>query len=133
MPLPSKLWIGTILLMSMSAAVASPRTAVIDNKLNLRAGPGLDKRVVTVMPAGATITVGECRGEWCAVAYRNHRGFVSSALVKGGDAAYAAAPAPAPAPAVAQPATKYDADDAVRVLNWHDREWRDRYWQNQSR
>ena len=84
MSLPSKLWIGTILLLSTAAAVASPRTAVLDNKLNLRAGPGLDKRVVVVMPAGATVTVGECRGEWCAIAYRIHRGFVSSALVKGG-------------------------------------------------
>jgi uncharacterized protein YraI len=128
MSLPSKFWIGALLLLS-TAAVASPRTAVLDNNLNLRAGPGLNKRVVIVMPAGATVTVGECRGEWCAVAYRNHRGFVSSALVKGGDSAYAAAPAPA-AP---QPSTKYDADDAVRVLNWHDREWRDRYWQDRSR
>jgi uncharacterized protein YraI len=132
MSLPSKFWIGTLLLLS-TAAVASPRTAVLDNKLNLRAGPGLDKRVVVVMPAGATVTVGECRGEWCAVAYRNHRGFVSSALVKGGDSAYAAASAPTPAPAAPQPSTKYDADDAVRVLNWHDREWRDRYWQDRSR
>jgi uncharacterized protein YraI len=132
MSLPRTFWVGALLLLS-TAAVASPRTAVLDNNLNLRAGPGLDKRVVVVMPAGASVTVGECRGEWCAVAYRNHRGFVSSALVKGGDSAYAAAPAPTPAPAAPQPSTKYDADDAVRVLNWHDREWRDRYWQDRSR
>jgi hypothetical protein len=127
MSLPSKLWIGTVLLLSTMTA-ASARTAVIDNKLNLRAGPGLDQRVIVVMPPGATVNVGECRGEWCAVSY--YRGFVSSALVKGGDAAYAAAPVPPP---VTQFSTKYDADDAVRVLNWHDREWRDRYWQERSR
>jgi uncharacterized protein YraI len=132
MSLPRTFWVGALLLLS-TAAVASPRTAVLDNNLNLRAGPGLDKRVVVVMPAGASVTVGECRGEWCAVAYRNHRGFVSSALVKGGDSAYAAAPVTAPAPAAPQPSTKYDADDGVRVLNWHDREWRDRYWQDRSR
>ncbi len=32
----------------------------------------------------------------------------------------------------AQAATKYDANDEVRVLNWNDREWRDRYWREMN-
>lgn len=68
------------------------------------------------MPAGATVNVGECRGEWCQVEFRGQRGFANSALLSGGDAALAAAPVATPAAA----STKYDANDEVRVLNWHD-------------
>ena len=120
---PDKTWIAVVVLLA-SCAVASARTAQIDNKLNLRQGPGQEHRVLVVMPAGATVNVGECRGEWCQVEFRGQRGFANSALLSGGDAALAAAPVAAPAAA----STKYDANDEVRVLNWHDREWRDRYW-----
>ncbi len=119
---PVRVHLAAALLIA-SCAVASARTAQIDNKLNMRQGPGPEHRVIVVMPAGATVNVGECRGEWCQIEYRGQRGFASSALLSGGDAALAAAP-----PAAAQAATKYDANDEVRVLNWHDREWRDRYW-----
>ena len=112
-----------------SCGAASARTAQIDNKLNLRDGPGPDHRVIVVMPAGAQVTVGECRGEWCQVSYRGQRGYASSALLSGGDAAQAAAPLSPPA----QTATKYGAHDDVRVLNWNDREWRDRYWRERLR
>ena len=121
---PDKNWLAMALLLA-SCAAASARTAQIDSKLNLRQGPGAEHRVIVVMPAGANVTVGECRGDWCQVDYRGQRGYASSALLGGGDKAFAAAPAAAPA---APAATKYDANDEARVLNWHDREWRDRYW-----
>jgi hypothetical protein len=76
------------------------------------------------MPAGATVTVGECRGEWCQVEYRGQRGYAVAAQLNNGTSAYATAPTPS--------ATEYSADDAARVLNWHDREWRDRYWREQE-
>ena len=117
----NRLWIAAALLLA-SAATASARDALIDSNLNLRAGPALTQRIVVVIPAGATVNVGECGGEWCRIEYRGQKGYVSSALVKGGDAAYAAAP---PAPAVA---TKYNPHDSVTVHNWNDHEWRDRYW-----
>ena len=85
-----------VALLLASCAVASARTAQIDNKLNLRHGPGQEHRVIVVMPAGANVSVGECRGEWCKVEYRGQRGYANSALLSGGDAALAAAPAAAP-------------------------------------
>lgn len=122
----NKVWLAVAVLLA-SCATASARVAQIDNKLNLRQGPGAEHRVIVVMPAGAKVTVGECRGEWCAVNYRGQRGFASSALLGGGDGAYAAAPTSVPAQ---QPSTRYDAADEVRVHNWNDREWRDRYWKD---
>ena len=110
--------LGALLLLTCEAA--SARNAVIDSNLNLRVGPGPSHRVLLVMPAGATVKVGDCGGEWCQVEYRGQRGYVSSALVKGGDSAFAAAP---------QPAARDSRPDAgARVWQWHDREWRDRYW-----
>ncbi|MET0668632.1 MAG: SH3 domain-containing protein [Xanthobacteraceae bacterium] len=124
---PVKVHLAAALLIA-SCAVASARTAQIDNKLNLRQGPGSEHRVLFVMPAGANVTVGECRGEWCKVEFRGQRGYANSALLSGGDAALAAAPVAAPAAA----STKYEANDEVRVLNWNDREWRDRYWREMN-
>src|SRR5687768_1277511 len=86
---PDKTWIAMTLLLA-SCAVASARTAQIDNRLNLRQGPGPEHRVLVVMPAGANVTVGECRGEWCKVEFRGQRGYASSALLSGGDTALAA-------------------------------------------
>ncbi len=109
---------------AVSSGAASARDVQLESNLNLRDGPSLQRRVMVVMPAGATISVGECRGEWCKVRFRGHQGYASAPLLTG-DGAYAAAqPAVQEAPVRA---TKYDADDAARVLQWNDREWRDRY------
>jgi uncharacterized protein YraI len=118
---PNKAWLAVVLLLS-SGVAASARSAVVETKLNLREGPGSQHRILVVMPEGATVTVGDCDGEWCRVTYRGQRGYASGVHLNNGTAAYAAAPAPPPV------ATKYDPDDEVRVLQWHDREWRDRYW-----
>ena len=123
MSLPKKVWLVAVLLLASTAA-ASARSAVVESKLNLRAGPGPMHQVLLVMPAGATVTVGECRGEWCQVEYRGQRGYAVAAQLNNGTSAYATAPTPS--------ATEYSADDAARVLNWHDREWRDRYWWEQE-
>jgi uncharacterized protein YraI len=112
-------------LLAVSSGAAAARDVQLDVNLNLRDGPSLQRRVVVMMPAGATVSIGECRGEWCKVQYRNHRGFASAPLLTG-DGAYAAAP-PAAVQEAPVRATKYDADDAARVLQWNDREWRDRY------
>ena len=121
----SKAWL-VIALLLLSGAGVSARTAMVDNKLNLRDGPGQQYRVVVVLPAGSTVTIQECRGEWCRVDYRGQRGYVSSVHLGNGGAAFAAAPTPAPV------ATEYSEADAVRVHQWNDREWRDRYWRERD-
>jgi uncharacterized protein YraI len=93
---------------------------MVESKLNLRDGPGQQYRVVAVMPAGASVTVGECRGEWCRVDYRGQRGYASRLHLGTGTTAFASAPTPV--------ATEYSKDDGVRVFQWNNREWRDRYW-----
>ena len=121
---PNKAWVVIALLLS-SGVAASARSAMVESKLNLRDGPGSQYRVILVMPAGATVTVEECRGEWCRIDYRGQRGYASSVHLGNGTAAFAAAPA--------APATEYSKEDAVRVFQWHDREWRDRYWEERER
>jgi uncharacterized protein YraI len=116
---PTKICLVIGLLLSSCAAVAA-KPLMVESKLNLRDGPGQQHRVLMVMPAGAAVTVGECRGEWCRVDYRGVRGYASRVHLGNGTAAYAAAPAPV--------ATEYSADDGVRVFQWNDRQWRDRYW-----
>jgi hypothetical protein len=44
-------------------------------KVNLRSTPGTDSEIVATIPAGTTVRVGECDGEWCAVTWNGHSGF----------------------------------------------------------
>ena len=108
-----------------SSLAASAATVTLDTNLNLRQAPGSQHRVIVVMPAGARVSIHGCDGEWCRVEYRGRRGYASSIHLTG-NGAYAAAPPPPAAPAAV--ATRYDPEDAVRVLQWNNREWRDRYW-----
>jgi uncharacterized protein YraI len=116
---------AAVLLASSVAASAAP--VVLETNLNLRQAPGPQHRVIAVMPAGARVIIGGCNGEWCRIDYRGQRGYASSAHITG-NGAFAAAPPPPPPAAPPPIATKYDADDAVRVLQWRNSEWRDRYW-----
>jgi hypothetical protein len=52
-----------------------PGTAVTAARVNLRRGPGTDSELVTTIPAGAMVRVGECDGEWCAVTWNGQSGF----------------------------------------------------------
>jgi uncharacterized protein YraI len=121
---PNKGWFAIALLLLLSVGAASARSAMVESKLNLRDGPGEQHRVMLVMPAGATVTVEECRGDWCCIDYRGQRGYASKLHLGNGTAAFAAAPVPV--------ATQYSEADAVRVFQWHDREWRDRYWEERD-
>jgi uncharacterized protein YraI len=122
---PNKVLLSAAMLLASSLA-ASAATVTLDSTLNLRQAPGPRHRVIVVMPAGARVNVNGCDGEWCRVEYRGQRGYASSVHLTG-TGAYAAAPPPSSPPPAAV-ATRYDPEDAVRVLQWNNREWRDRYW-----
>jgi hypothetical protein len=44
--------------------------------VNLRQGPGTSYTVVTKIPAGASIEVSGCSGQWCQVTYQGQNGYV---------------------------------------------------------
>jgi hypothetical protein len=59
--------------------IARPRTggsAVVSAKVNLRSNPGTDSEILASIPAGSTVRVGECQGEWCAVTWNGQNGYV---------------------------------------------------------
>lgn len=58
--------------------LARPRaggSAVASARLNLRSGPGTDSEILTTIPAGTPVGVGECEGEWCAVTWNGQSGY----------------------------------------------------------
>jgi uncharacterized protein YgiM (DUF1202 family) len=79
-----------LLLAATGTAAAAP--AVVTNDLNLRSGPSTGYRVVNVMPAGATVDVIDCSGNWCRVAWGGTEGYASLNYLGLGEAAYAQAP-----------------------------------------
>src|SRR5215813_9519669 len=44
-------------------------SAVVSTKVNLRGGLGTDSEILATIPAGSTVSVGKCEGEWCAVTW----------------------------------------------------------------
>jgi hypothetical protein len=58
--------------------IARPRgqgPTTVAAKVNLRRGPDTNSEIVTTIPAGSAVRVGECEGEWCNVTWNGHSGF----------------------------------------------------------
>jgi uncharacterized protein YraI len=89
------------------AATASAKPVTLSTETNLRAAPGTTSEVVTLMPKGAAIEVGECDAGWCKVTYNGKEGFSIGRNL--GETAVAAAP-----PAVRN---SYGAAPAVAATN----------------
>jgi uncharacterized protein YraI len=91
MTLMGKLMTGAGLL-ALSTGFAAAAPAVVENDLNLRAGPGIEYPVVAAMPSGATVDVMTCQAGWCRVAFNGTVGWASRAFIgTGGGVAVAPA------------------------------------------
>jgi Bacterial SH3 domain len=71
-------WIGcgAAALMAVGAQETSAAPASAVTTVNLRQGPGTTYTVVTKIPAGAALDVGDCHGQWCEVTFQNEHGYV---------------------------------------------------------
>jgi len=50
-------------------------TAAVSATVNLRSGPGTDQEIITTIPAGSTVRVASCTGEWCEVTWNGQSGY----------------------------------------------------------
>jgi uncharacterized protein YraI len=57
------------------ARAARARSASVVATVNLRSGPGTDSEIITTIPAGSTVRVTGCSGEWCEVTWNDRSGF----------------------------------------------------------
>jgi hypothetical protein len=57
------------------ARAARPRSAAVAATVNLRSGPGTDSEIITTIPAGSTVRVTDCSGEWCEVTWNGRSGY----------------------------------------------------------
>src|SRR5713101_4767976 len=48
---------------------ARARSAAVTATVNLRSGPGTDQEIITTIPAGSTVRVTSCSGEWCELTW----------------------------------------------------------------
>jgi uncharacterized protein YraI len=83
MTLMSKLMTGAGML-ALSTGFAAAAPAMVENDLNLRAGPGTEYPVVAAMPAGATVDVMACQASWCRVAFNGTVGWASRTYIGAG-------------------------------------------------
>jgi Bacterial SH3 domain len=88
MKLPTRLLAGAATWL-FTTGIAAAATVVADANLNVRSGPGIQYRVIAVIPDGVAVNASDCQGGWCHVDYRGHIGWASSAYLTG---AVAAAP-----------------------------------------
>jgi uncharacterized protein YraI len=51
------------------------RSAAVTATVNLRSGPGTDSEIITTIPAGSTVRITSCSGEWCEVTWNGRSGY----------------------------------------------------------
>lgn len=56
-------------------AAASAKPVTLAAETNMRAAPGTKSEVVTLIPKGSAIEVGECDAGWCKVKFGDREGF----------------------------------------------------------
>jgi uncharacterized protein YraI len=68
------LFLGVLALSFSSEHAQSAATQTTAN-LNLRAGPGMNHRVLRTIPAGSNVNILSCGTKWCYLSWAGHRGF----------------------------------------------------------
>jgi hypothetical protein len=87
---------------------ASAPPAVVNTNVNLRQGPGTNYTVITTLPAGTPVDVGNCGGQWCQVSAQGQNGYViASSLGQGGPPPGGPPPGYAPPPVYYGPPPYY--------------------------
>ena len=66
---------GAAMLLLLSADLAPARPVAVVSDVNLRAGPGTDAQIITLIPRGAVVEVGACTNGWCQVSFGSNMGF----------------------------------------------------------
>ncbi len=80
----TRLTIGAMTLILLSAASAAAGPAYVASTVNLRAGAGTDTEIIGKIPAGSLIDAANCN-DWCEVEWRGKKGFaIASALDRNG-------------------------------------------------
>ncbi len=90
------------------ASVASaPAAGVAHVNVNLRDGPGTTYSVVTLIPAGSSVELGECKDGWCQAVFQGHNGYIIQTSLAPRPSGTAAKRLPAPPPGYAGPPPGY--------------------------
>src|SRR5215472_5030286 len=66
---------GAACLLLLPADLAAARPVAVISDVNLRAGPGTDAQIITLIPRGAVVEVGTCANSWCQVTFGSNTGF----------------------------------------------------------
>jgi uncharacterized protein YraI len=65
-------------LLALASGVASAAPALVENDLNLRAGPGTNYGIIAAMPQGTMVDAWNCGSGWCRVNFAGRTGFASA-------------------------------------------------------
>ena len=90
---------GSAIALSLPAEALAATTT---SSVNLRSGPGTTYGIVTTIPGGVGVGVGNCVPNWCQVNYAGYSGWVATLYL-----ANAGQPGYAPPPAYPPPAYDY--------------------------
>jgi uncharacterized protein YraI len=107
-----------------SGSIALAKPGYVITTVNLRAAPGTTNAIVAKIPGGSLIEVDNCTGGWCAVTWRQKKGFaIQTALDLSGRVprpphAYGPPPAYVPPPGYVGPPVVYSRPYYRRWRRW---------------
>ena len=60
---------------TLSVVWATAKPIATSGETNLRKGPGTDTEILTLIPKGTTVEVGDCGNGWCKVSWNGQDGY----------------------------------------------------------
>ena len=73
--LVTRMTLAAVTLIALTAA-ATAKPLTLPAETNLRAAPGTKSEIITLIPKGSAVEVGECDAGWCKVKFGDKEGFV---------------------------------------------------------
>lgn len=70
----TRITLAAVTVIALTAA-ASAKSLTLPTETNLRAAPGTKSEVVTLIPKGSEVEIGECDAGWCKVKFGDKEGF----------------------------------------------------------
>jgi hypothetical protein len=62
-------------LTTLGVDLAAAKPATVASDVNLRKGPGTDSKIITLIPKGTMVEVGNCTNGWCQVSWNGQDGY----------------------------------------------------------
>jgi uncharacterized protein YraI len=87
-----KIGIAVLAIGILASAAGCSESGIVTNEAKLQEEPRNSGRILAIIPAGSSITIGDCANGWCRASWNGRDGYVLTKLVHLSEHAFRSAP-----------------------------------------